>query len=102
MLTYKARLAGIKVLIQNESHTSCCSFLDLEEIGHQVRYLGRRIHRGLFKAADGRWIHADVNGVLNIIRKAIPDAFSRGLAGTAVCPVRVNLVLGPSAKKSPV
>lgn len=99
MISYKARLVGIKVSIQNESHTSKCSFLDLEEIGHQAKYLGRRIYRGLFKAADGRLIHADVNGALNIIRKAIPDAFVRGLAGIAVCPVRVNVFIGPSAKK---
>lgn len=99
MISYKARLVGLKVIIQNESHTSKCSFLDLEEIGHQAKYLGRRIYRGLFKAADGRLIHADVNGALNIIRKAIPDAFSRGLAGIAVCPVRVNVFIGPSTKK---
>jgi len=105
MISYKARLVGIKVLIQNESHTSKCSFLDLERIGHHAKYLGRRVYRGLFKAADGRLIHADVNGALNIIRKAIPDAFpakldnnSRGLAGIAVCPVRVNVFIGPSAK----
>lgn len=99
MITYKARLAGIKVIIQNESHTSKCSFLDLEQIGHQATYLGRRIHRGLFRASDGRLIHVDVNGALNIIRKAIPDAFSRGLEGIAVCPVRINIFVGPSAKK---
>jgi len=104
MISYKARLVGIKVLIQNESHTSKCSFLDLERIGHHAKYLGRRVYRGLFKAADGRLIHADVNGALNIIRKAIPDAFPakldnvRGLAGIAVCPVRVNVFIGPSAK----
>jgi putative transposase len=99
MISYKARLVGLKVIIQNESHTSKCSFLDLEQIGHQAKYLGRRIYRGLFRAADGRLIHADVNGALNIIRKAIPDAFVRGLAGIAVCPVRVNVFIGPSAKK---
>ena len=104
MISYKARLVGIKVLIQNESHTSKCSFLDLERIGHHAKYLGRRVYRGLFKAADGRLIHADVNGALNIIRKAIPDAFPakldnvRGLAGIAVCPVRVNVFIGPAAK----
>ena len=99
LISYKARLVGLKVIIQNESHTSKCSFLDLEQIGHQAKYLGRRIYRGLFRAADGRLIHADVNGALNIIRKAIPDAFVRGLAGIAVCPVRVNVFIGPSAKK---
>jgi len=99
MICYKARLAGIQVVIQNEAHTSKCSFLDMEEIRHRAKYVGRRIHRGLFRASDGRLIHADVNGALNIIRKAIPDAFSRGLEGIAVCPVRVGVYVGPSAKK---
>ena len=100
MIAYKARLAGIKVIIQNESHTSKCSFLDFEKIGHKAKYLGRRIHRGLFRASDGRLIHADVNAALNIIRKAIPDAFSQGLEGIAVCPVRVNIFIGPAAKRN--
>jgi putative transposase len=100
MIAYKARLAGIKVIIENESHTSKCSFLDLEKIGHKAKYLGRRIHRGLFRASDGRLIHADVNAALNIIRKALPDAFRLGdVAGVAVRPVRVNIFIGPAAKR---
>jgi putative transposase len=101
MIAYKARLAGIKVIIENENHTSKCSFLDLEKIGHKTRYLGRRIHRGLFRAADGRLIHADVNAALNIIRKALPDAFGLGDVGdVAVRPVRVNVFIGPAAKRT--
>ncbi len=100
MVKYKARLAGIKVITQQESHTSKCSFLDLEKISHKAKYLGKRIKRGLFRASDGRLIHADINAACNIIRKAIPDAFSRGLEGIAVCPVRVNVFIGPSAKKN--
>jgi putative transposase len=100
MIAYKARLVGIKVIIQNESHTSKCSFLDLEKIGHKAKYLGRRIHRGLFRASDGRLIHADVNAALNIIRKALPDAFRLGdVAGVAVRPVRVNVFIGPATKR---
>ena len=34
MLTYKAQLAGIRVILQEESHTSKCSFMDLEPIKH--------------------------------------------------------------------
>ena len=101
MITYKARLAGIKVIIQPESHTSKCSFLDLESIGHKATYLGKRIKRGLFRASDGRLIHADINAACNIIRKALPDAFSLGgVEGVAVRPVRVNVYIGPSAKKN--
>jgi putative transposase len=88
MLTYKAELVGIQVILVNESHTSKCSFLDDEPICHHERYLGKRIKRGLFRAADGRTVYnADVNGAYNIIRKAIPGAFGQGKAGVVVHPV---------------
>jgi putative transposase len=88
MLTYKAELVGIKVVLTNESHTSKCSFLDDEPICHHEHYAGKRIKRGLFRASDG-WqiINADVNGAYNIIRKAIPGAFGQGKAGVVVHPV---------------
>lgn len=87
MLIYKAELVGIKVILQEESHTSKCSFLDLEPICHHERYMGKRIKRGLFRTSTGRHINADVNGSLNIIRKAIPDSFGQGIVGVAVRPV---------------
>ncbi|EFH88956.1 RNA-guided endonuclease InsQ/TnpB family protein [Ktedonobacter racemifer] len=87
MLTYKADLVGIRVILQEESHTSKCSFLDREPICHQNRYRGKRIKRGLFRASSGKRINADVNGSLNIIRKAIPDSFGQGIEGVAVRPV---------------
>lgn len=91
MLTYKAALVGIKVIVIEESYTSKCSFLDEEAIGKQQPYAGKRIKRGLFKAGDGRKIHADVNGAYNILRKAIPDAFaSEGIGGAVVHPLRVT------------
>ena len=51
--------------------------------------MGKRVKRGLFRSASGRRINADVNGSLNIIRKAIPDSFSgkQGIEGVAVRPV---------------
>jgi putative transposase len=92
MLTYKAELEGIRVIINEESHTSKTSFLDLEPIMHQDRYLGRRVHRGLFISAKGKRIHADVNGSYNIIRKVAPCAFTAaGVEGAVVRPVRITL-----------
>lgn len=87
MLTYKAKLVGIQVILVEESHTSKCSFLDLEPIHHHDRYVGKRVKRGLFRASNGRRIHADVNGSLNILRKAIPESFGQGIEGVAVRPV---------------
>ncbi|MBA3532371.1 MAG: IS200/IS605 family element transposase accessory protein TnpB [Ardenticatenales bacterium] len=89
MLTYKAQLVGITVLLQEESYTSKCSFLDQEPIHKHDRYLGKRIQRGLFRAADGRLINADVNGSYNILKKAVPNAFADGIEGVAVHPRRV-------------
>jgi putative transposase len=87
MLSYKAELVGIQVILTNESHTSKCSFLDDEPVQHHAQYAGKRIKRGLFRASSGRLINADVNGAYNIIRKAIPNAFGNGKAGVVVHPV---------------
>ncbi|MBM3239396.1 IS200/IS605 family element transposase accessory protein TnpB [Candidatus Poribacteria bacterium] len=91
MLTYKARLVGIKVIETEESYTSKCSFLDLEPIQKQEVYLGKRIQRGLFQSHKGRKINADVNGAYNILRKVAPNAFSNGVEGVVVHPLRVSL-----------
>jgi putative transposase len=94
MLTYKAELVGIQVRITEESYTSKASFLDADPLpvygAHDIpAFSGRRVKRGLYRAGDGRHINADVNGAYNIIRKALPDAFGKGIAGAAVHPVRL-------------
>ncbi len=92
MLTYNAQLAGIKVIVKEESYTSKCFFLDLEPIRKHATYCGRRVERATFVASDGRPIHADVNGSYNILRHALPSAFARGIQGVVVRPVRVQPV----------
>jgi IS605 OrfB family transposase len=92
MLAYKAQLAGIRVIVQEEGYTSKCSFLDLEPIGKHTYYSGRRVKRGEFVSAQGKLIHADVNGSYNILRKALPSAFSRGIKGVVVRPRRLQTV----------
>jgi putative transposase len=89
MLTYKAQVRGIRVIITEESYTSKCSFLDNEPLCHHAHYAGKRVRRGLFRAADGRHINADVNGAYNIIRKGAPDAFAQGSRGYVVHPLRL-------------
>lgn len=69
MLQYKCQLFGIYYIEREESYTSKCSFLDLEDIKKHETYMGRRIRRGLFKSATNVLINADVNGSYNIIRK---------------------------------
>ena len=91
MLTYKAQLVSIKVIVTEESYTSKCSFLDLEPIQKHEVYVGRRIKRGLFQSQSGRLINADVNGAYNILRKVAPNAFSNGVEGVVVHPLKVSL-----------
>jgi putative transposase len=92
MLTYQGHLAGIKIVVQEEGHTSKCSFPDLEPIRKHAQYCGRRVKWGEFISAQGKHNHADINGSYNILRKALPSAFARGIQGVVVRPVRVQPV----------
>ena len=81
MLTYKAQLVGINVVVVTEEYTSKCSFLDNEPLYKQDSYQSRGIKRGLFRNRNGTLINADVNGSLNIVRRALPNAFVEGIQG---------------------
>jgi len=92
MLTYKAELVGIKVIIREESYTSKASFLDLDPIPTYERALagthqfsGSRSGRW-YRSQHGRRMHSDTNGSYNILRKAVPTAFEAGVEGFAVIP----------------
>ena len=69
MLKYKCSLVGIQVILNEESYTSKCSFLDNEDIKRQKEYQGARIHRGLYRTKNVNLINADVNGSYNIMKK---------------------------------
>ena len=71
MLSYKCRLVGIKVEIQEESYTSKCSFLDNESVEKHENYLWKRLKRWLFQSSFWKIINADVNWALNILRKYV-------------------------------
>ena len=93
---YKAEEYGIEVVTVTESYTSKCSALDLEPIQKHETYLGRRVHRGLFRTAEGVELNADVNGALNILRKEIGDQFivdAKGSGSNYLIdnPIRINL-----------
>lgn len=76
MLKYKWEQVGGIVILQEESYTSKCSFLDSEQIKKHETYLGKRVKRGLFVASSGKELNADINGAGNILRKGISNAFS--------------------------
>jgi putative transposase len=107
MLTYKAKLVGIQVRVQEESYTSKASFLDLdfmpvygEEEG-EFAFSGRRVKRGMYKSKQGHKINADINGSYNIMRKALPNVFqnngiedaNKALASLVVHPERIVVPL---------
>ena len=92
MLRYKGEDAGIQVVVQEESHTSKCSFLDSESIEHHDEYEGKRIKRGLFRSSEGTIINADVNGAYNIGRKAFPNLFrSEGIEASGLKPRSLSI-----------
>ena len=69
---------GIEVLEQEESYTSKASALDFDQLpvyngtSANVEFSGRRTKRGLYKTKEGILVNADLNGSLNIMRKAFP------------------------------
>jgi putative transposase len=92
IISYKAKLKGINIILQEESYTSKCSFLDNEPIMKHDEYLGKRIKRGLFKSYKGILINADVNGSYNIMKKAFPNVFTNGIEGFGVNPMVIKII----------
>ena len=90
-IKYNAEENGINVIIQEESYTSKCSFLDNESIEHHDNYTGKRIMRGVFRSGNGTLIHTDLNASYNIIKKAVPEAFASGLEGIGLYPRSLSI-----------
>ena len=97
-LKYLCEFYGLDYHEQEESYTSKASFWDRDYIpvyvsGNQQEYKfsGRRIHRGLYKTANGYKLNADVNGALNIMRKSsvvsLTGLYGRGDVDT---PARIR------------
>ena len=95
MVAYKSRLEGIEVIWQEESYTSKASFFSNDEIPtygdkkpiNGYKFSGYREKRGLYKIKNTKkYINADLNGALNILKKAVPNAYANGIEGIGVCP----------------
>jgi len=70
-LKYLSDLIGINLIVHEESYTSKCDALALEEIKKHDVYLGKRTDRDTFVSSTGITFNADVNGALNILRKGL-------------------------------
>lgn len=93
-LKYKCEMVGIKIIVNEESYTSKCDGLALEEIKKHKNYKGKRVKRGLFQSSLGKLLNADVNGALNILRKVIGDSsFIKKIinSGCLCQPKRINV-----------
>ena len=73
---------GIAVISREESYTSKASLLDMDpipEYGHNnnldVKFQGKRVHRGQYRSKDGIKLNADINAAGNIARKEYSNAF---------------------------
>lgn len=94
-LQYKSQeYTDLIVSIVEESYTSKCDHLALEEMKHHENYLGKRVKRGLFKSSTDKLLNADINGAIGMLRKAnvITDEqllFLRD-RGDVVSPVVLN------------
>ena len=77
IIKYKAEDFGIKCIEQEESYTSKASFLDNDNIptfneykNQKYSFSGKRITRNLYQTKNNQIIDADLNGALNIMKKA--------------------------------
>ena len=91
MLAYKCENNGIKFIENEEAYTSGTSFVDEEAPIKENYNKERRVHRGLFIGTNGKRINADVNGAYQIMKKVIPDAFSKGIEGVGLHPMTIKV-----------
>ncbi len=91
-LAYKCELAGIDLILTEENYTSKCDHLANESMQHHEQYLGKRVKRGLFKSSTGKFLNADVNGAIGILRKVFPDVVQTLRdSGVVFTPVKISL-----------
>ena len=65
----KLEMNNQKLIIREESYTSKCDAMALEEVCYHKNYLGKRIKRGLFSSSTKVLMNADLVGAINIMRK---------------------------------
>ena len=90
-LESKCKEYGINFILQEESYTSKCSFLDEEILEHKEIYLGSRVKRGLFKTSKNLLVNADVQAAANILKKVVPNfKLNNGIKASIVKPLMLK------------
>ena len=105
-LKYICERDNIKFIEQEESYTSKADFLSGDKIpvykeAKNISYIfsGKRIKRGLYKSNTGVVINADINGALNIMKKA--NVCDISLVNNAyLSPIRINMYQYKTKKKA--
>ena len=66
--------------------------MDTKLLQYYSKYLGKRVHRGLFKSSVGKVINADVNGAIGIMRKVVGESLVSKIADSvgAFTPVIIT------------
>ena len=97
MLFYKGEQNNIKVVENEESYTSICDALGLEEVGFHQAYAGTRVKRGLFQSSKKVLLNADVNGAINIMRKYVFKTYTHlsSVLGTYIENINLKGVCNP-------
>jgi len=92
-LKSKCEIYGIKFTITEESYTSKCDHLAKEPMKHSENYLGKRVHRGLFRSSTKVLLNADVNGALGMLLKRNHEISVKKLvnSGCLTQPRRITL-----------
>ncbi len=98
-LEYLCELNGIVFVKQEESYTSKASFWDKDTIPaynadnpQSYSFSGKRVKRGLYRTANGKFLNADINGALNILRKSsVVDLTVLYGSGEVDTPVRIRV-----------
>ena len=85
----KNKLKDKEITLIEESYTSKCDSLGLEELRKKEEYMGKRIKRGLYSSSKGVLLNADINGAINIMRKKYK---LEEIKGEKICnPLKVNI-----------
>ena len=85
MITYKARLKGIRVVKESEDYTSqtCCICSTICK--------SNRVYRGLYVCNQcGAVINADVNGAINILKRYLPEQIGVSWSSGCLAQPAVN------------
>ena len=106
-LEYLCKQSGINYVEQEESYTSKASFFDNDEMPTwnprnptKATFSGKRVKRGLYQTKSGKFVNADVNAALNILKKSnLTDLSVLQARGYVNEPLRIRVSSGQTSQE---